>query len=88
MAMDDPDGAVTRHNDLAADLGARLVRGTIGAGGDVIETLIVLESVIAGVCLTLVRLGGDEVVIDALMERVKARVAELRLKDIQTKGSA
>jgi len=82
------DEATKRHNDLAVDLVARLIRGTVGAGGDVIEVLIVLESVIAGVCLTLVRLGGDEVAIDALMERVKARVAELRLKDIQTKGSA
>ena len=82
------DEATRRHNDLATDLVTRLVRGTIGAGGDVIETLIVLESVVAGVCLTIVRLGGDEVVIDALMERVKARVAKLRLKDIKTEGSA
>ncbi len=43
--------AAQRHNDLAGDLVKQLVRGTIGAGGDATETLVVLESVLVGTCL-------------------------------------
>lgn len=78
--------AAQRHNDLAGDLVKQLIRGTIGAGGDATETLVVLESVLVGTCLAVVRLGGDEPVLDVVTERARARLAELRLKNIEPKG--
>jgi hypothetical protein len=80
--------ASRRHNDLAGDLVRQLVQGTIGAGGDATETLVVMESVLVGTCLALVRLGGDEKVLDVLTDGARNRLAELRLKDVIPEGRA
>jgi len=50
------------------------------AGGDTTDILVVLETVITGVMLYCVLDGGDDEVGDALLERVKVRLAELRAR--------
>lgn len=76
------------HNRLAGQIVAAIVKPPLEAGGGEADILVLLESVILGVCLTIVKLGGDEIVLDAVMERVKGRLAEQRLGGIDTKGSA
>lgn len=76
------------HNRLAGEIVAAIVKPTIEAGGDHAAVLVLLESVIAGTVVVLAKLGGDEVVLDVLVEGVKARIAELRLKDAPPHGSA
>lgn len=74
------------HNRLAGQIVASIVKPPLEAGGQFTDVLVLLESVIVGVLLMGVKLGGDEIVFDSLMERVKGRLAELRLKDIKTEG--
>jgi hypothetical protein len=74
------------HNQIVGDIVKSIIRPPLDAGGEMTDVFVVLESVILGVILLSVKLGGDELVIDALMERVKARLAEQRLADIQPKG--
>lgn len=74
------------HNRLAGQIVASIVKPPLEAGGQFTDVLVLLESVIVGVLLVGVKLGGDEIVFDAVVERVKQRLAELRLKDIKTEG--
>lgn len=76
------------HNRDAGKIIASIVRPTLEAGGSPTEVLVVLESVVTGVVLALVKLGGDERVLDTLMAGVKQRLAEIRLTDLPTKGDA
>ena len=76
------------HNQIAGQIVASIVKPPIEAGGDYKDVLIVLESVIMGVMLVTARLGGDEIVLDTVVERVKERLAEKRLGDIETAGRA
>lgn len=52
------------------------------------DVMVLTESVLVGVALACVRLGGDERVLDVIFERARERLAEIRLKDIQTEGHA
>jgi hypothetical protein len=76
------------HNRLAGEIVASIVKPPLEAGGGPTDVLVLLESVILGVTLTLVKLGGDEAVLDAVVVRVKERLAEHRLGNIRTKGTA
>lgn len=76
------------HNKLAGEIIATIVRPPIEAGGGMIDVLILLESVILGVMLIGVRMGGDEIVLDEVVARVKERLAELRLGDVPPAGNA
>jgi len=76
------------HNKIAGEIVASIVLPPIEAGGDFKDVLVVLESVIMGVMLVTARIGGDEVVLDAVVARVKERLAEKRLGDIETAGRA
>lgn len=76
------------HNDLAGKVVASIVRPVVDAGGSAIDILILLESVTVGVMLVAAKLGGDEIVVDAFTERVKERLAELRLGGLPPEGSA
>lgn len=76
------------HNRLAGQIVASIVRPPIEAGGDITDVMVLTESVLAGVILTVVRPGGDEVVLDVLFANVKRRLAEIRLGRIETGGSA
>lgn len=76
------------HNRLAGPIVAAIVRPVLAAGGSPSDVLMLLESVIVGVCLTMIRLGGDNRVLDIVIDRARARLAEIRLADIKPDGSA
>lgn len=70
------------HNQLAGDIVKRITIPVLENGGTPEDALILLESVVTGVFLTVVKPGGDESVADALMVRVKARLSRIRLDDL------
>lgn len=76
------------HNELAGSITSQIVRGPLEAGGEITDVLVLAESVIVGVALATIKLGGDAKVLDVMFEAAKARLAEIRLKDIPTSGSA
>lgn len=76
------------HNKIAGEIVAAIVKPPLAAGGGFTDVLVVLESVILGVMLIAVKLGGDEIVLDEVVKHVKERLAEQRLGNIPTAGSA
>lgn len=76
------------HNRIAGEIVKQIVKPPLEAGGEFTDVLVVLESVILGVMLMGVKLGGDEKVFDVLVERVKGRLAEQRLGGLPPAGSA
>lgn len=76
------------HNRISRDAVFAIVGEPMAAGGSPTDVLVILESVILGVTLAIVKLGGDEDVLDLVMERVRGRLAEQRLGNIKTKGTA
>jgi len=76
------------HNKLSGQIVADIVRPMIVEGMTPTEALVLLESVIAGVFIAIVKLGGDEPVADKFIEGVKLRLAEIRLKNIEPWGQA
>lgn len=76
------------HNELAGQIVGQIVRPVIESGGSYTEVLVLLESVILGVMLMAVKLGGDEIVFDTVVERVKQRLAECRLRHVNPAGTA
>lgn len=78
----------TLHNRIAPEALKAIIRPINEAGGSVEDILVVLESVIVGVVLYGAKVGGDEIVVDTIMEGVKARLAEQRLGPIKPAGSA
>ena len=75
------------HNHLAGEIVRQIVRTPLDAGGQFTDVLVILESVVIGVMLVGVRLGGDERVLDVLVKGVKKRLAELRLGDTKPEGT-
>ena len=75
------------HNELAGQVVAAIVRPVIEGGGDTTDVMVLAESVIVGVALVCIKLGGDEKVLDLMFDRAKERLAELRLGNIQAQGN-
>jgi hypothetical protein len=67
------------HNAEVLRLVHEIMGPTLAAGGTMTDVLVLLESILLGFVLLNVRLGGDEIVLDALVSGVKARLAEQRL---------
>ena len=76
------------HNELAGPIVASIVKPPLEDGGDFTDVLILLESVILGVVMMAVKLGGDEKVLDVVIEGARERLAEARLKDLKAGGTA
>lgn len=76
------------HNRLAPQIVRTIVAEPLAAGGEPTDCLIILETVIVGVCEAVVRLGGDEKVLDVVMDRARQRLAQIRLGGLQTDGTA
>lgn len=74
------------HNRIAGEIVASIVKPPLEAGGKFTDVLVVLESVVVGVMLVGVKLGGDEIVLDTLVAGVKKRLAEQRLGDLPAAG--
>lgn len=67
------------HNDIAGKIVASIVRPPIEAGGSFVDVMILTESVLVGVALACIKLGGDNTVLDVTMKAAKERLAEIRL---------
>jgi len=80
------EDAAQRHDRLAREVVNRIIRETVGRGHKPSEALILMESALVGVSLALIRLGGDNAVLDIIVDRARQRLAEIRLKE--TEGSA
>lgn len=80
-----PDQAA-HHNAVAGDIVKSIVKPIAERGGTTIDVLILTESVLLGVCLFCNKLGGDEDVLDVLVDRVRTRLAEHRLSSIEPAG--
>lgn len=76
------------HNRLAGEIVKSIVKPPLEAGGTMIDVMVLLESVVVGVVLAGVKLGGDEKVLDKLVEGAKQRLAEMRLGGAPTGGAA
>lgn len=74
------------HNRLAGQIVASIVRPVLNGGGSETDVLVLLESVTVGVALAIIKLGGDERVLDVVHERAKERLAKLRLTGIEPQG--
>lgn len=74
------------HNQLTNEFVQKIIRETLAAGGTYRDVMIVTESILLGAVLLCVRLGGDERVLDTMVEGVKARLAEARLTNLETAG--
>jgi len=60
----------------------------IAAGGTVSDIMFLCESVLVGVVLGCFQLGSDERALDAIVSRVKERLAKVRLEALEMKGKA
>lgn len=78
---------VALHNRIAGEIVASIVKTPLDAGGKVTDVMVLLETVIVGVCLACVRLGGDDKVLDVVLERARARLAEQRLGNLEAAGN-
>ncbi|GGF50875.1 hypothetical protein GCM10011611_66620 [Aliidongia dinghuensis] len=76
------------HDQIAAEAIKQIVQPTMAAGGSVGDVLVLLESVVSGVLVVTIKLGGDEKVLDLLFQRVRLKMAQLRLGGISTAGEA
>ncbi len=76
------------HNDVAPAALKALCGPIIEAGGTGTDLLIALESVVAGAFVMAVRLGGDNIVLDLMFERIRERLADERLGDLVPEGHA
>ncbi len=76
------------HNRLAGEIVKSIVKPPIEAGGDWKDVLVLFESVVVGVTLAVSRIGGDEKVLDTVVEGAKLRLAKIRLGPIETEGKA
>lgn len=82
------DDPAALHNRLAGEIVKSIVRPILTGGGSLSDVMVLTESVLLGVCLACVRLGGDEKALDIMVENVRGRLAEIRLGDIETQGNA
>lgn len=73
-----------RHNRLAG----LIVRMIVGGSVDGPEALLLTESVLVGIALSTIKMGGDEAVLDLVFKHARERLAEARLRDAKTEGSA
>jgi len=80
--------ATKLHNEMAGELVKAIVKPIINGGGTIPQVMVLTESVLVGVALACIRLGGDEKVLDTMVDAAKNRLAEIRLKDIETKGNS
>jgi hypothetical protein len=76
------------HNAAIKNIVASIVKPPLEAGGDLTDVMVVMESVLTGVMLVGVRLGGDEAVLDLMVGQVKARLNEIRMSAVKAEGSA
>jgi hypothetical protein len=78
--MADAASSRERHNELAPRLAAEIVKAE---PGDLIRQLVILESVVVGVISeAALKLGGDEAILEMMLDGAGARLRQLRLAKI------
>jgi hypothetical protein len=87
-SLRDDEAAVELHNRLAKRIVSMIVHEQVAAGGTVSDIMFLCESVLVGVVLGCFQLGSDERALDAIVSRVKERLAKVRLEDLEIKGKA
>lgn len=79
---------VDLHNQLAGEIVKSIIKPVYAAGGGPTDVLVLTESVLICVALYIIKTGGDNLVLDLMVDRARERLAEIRLRDIETKGSS
>jgi hypothetical protein len=87
LATPAPDAA-TRHNALAGAVVRSIAQPILSSGGTTGEVMVATESVLVGISLLLVRMGGDDHVLDEMVDGARKRLAEARLRGAHTTGHA
>jgi hypothetical protein len=82
----DAEAATELHNRVAKQIVAKILNETRAAGGSYSDLLLICESVLVGVVVECFRLGHDAKVLDLLFTAAKARLAKVRLADLEAKG--
>lgn len=80
MAGDQTHPASERHNVATKPILQAMVEAV---NADPVELLILAESLVLGVFLLSVKLGGDEIALDVFTERLRERMAEQRFSALQ-----
>jgi energy-coupling factor transporter ATP-binding protein EcfA2 len=75
------------HNRLAKQIVEQIVKEPIAADGNMSDVMLLCESVLVGVALGCFQLGSDIKVLEAIVGRVKERLAKVRLEDLKPKGN-
>jgi hypothetical protein len=75
------------HNRVAKRVVAEIIEETRAAGGSYSDLLVISESVLVGLVVECFRLGHDSQVIDLVFTAAKARLAQVRLKDLRAEGT-
>ena len=81
------EAATELHNRVARRVVAEIIAETRAAGGSYSDLLMISESVLVGVVVECFRLGHDSRVIDLVFTAAKARLANIRLKDLRAEGT-
>jgi hypothetical protein len=81
------EAATELHNRLAKRVVAEIIEETRAAGGSYSDLLVISESVLVGLIVECFRLGHDSKVIDLVFTAAKARLANVRLKDVRAEGT-
>lgn|GEM_PF-2856996 len=81
------EAATELHNRLAKRVVAEIIEETRAAGGSYSDLLVISESVLVGLVVECFRLGHDSKVIDLVFTAAKARLANVRLKDLRAEGT-
>jgi hypothetical protein len=76
------------HNRIAGEIVRLIVKPTFDAGGGPADVMELCESVLVGVALACIRLGGDNTVLDVMFDRAKGRLAEIRLAELPVAGES
>jgi hypothetical protein len=82
------EAATELHNRVARQVVAQIINETKAAGGSYSDLLVICESVLVGVIVECFRLGHDSKVIDLVFTAAKARLAKVRLEDLQAEGTS
>jgi hypothetical protein len=80
--------AAAQHNATVGKIVSDIIDPIMKQGGTTSQIMVLTESVLVGVALACIKLGGDELVLDHMFGRAKERLVEIRLKDIKTEGKA
>ncbi|MGT2441083.1 hypothetical protein ACU4GH_40715 (plasmid) [Bradyrhizobium betae] len=81
------EAATELHNRLAKRVVAEIIAETRAAGGSYSDLLVISESVLVGLVVECFRLGHDSKVIDLVFTAAKARLANVRLKNVRAEGT-